>query len=89
MTFLVALAATVPWLELVVALLGAVKMSVLSIMAPALIDTATNWSNLGPGRWILIKNSVVFLFGLFGMIMGTFVALRDIIENFKDHAPAP
>jgi hypothetical protein len=37
--FLVGLAATVPWLDLFVSLLGAVKMSTLSIMAPALIDT--------------------------------------------------
>jgi hypothetical protein len=36
--FSVALAATVPWLDLFVSLLGAVKMSTLSIMAPALID---------------------------------------------------
>jgi hypothetical protein len=33
----VGLAATVPWLELLVSLLGAVKMSTLSLMAPALI----------------------------------------------------
>ncbi len=80
---LVALAATVPWLELVVALLGAVKMSTLSIMAPAIIDTATNWADLGPCRWKLIRNVFIFLFGLFGCIMGTYVALRDIIERFE------
>ena len=34
---LVGLAATVPWLDLLVSLLGAVKMSTLSLMAPALI----------------------------------------------------
>jgi hypothetical protein len=37
--YLVGLAATVPWLELLVSLLGAVKMSTLSLMAPALIGT--------------------------------------------------
>jgi hypothetical protein len=40
----------VPWLDLIVALLGAVKMSTLSIMAPAIIDSASNWSDLGPYR---------------------------------------
>ena len=33
----VGLAATVPWLDLLVSLLGAIKMSTLSLMAPALI----------------------------------------------------
>ena len=86
---IVALAATVPWLELVVALLGAVKMSTLSIMAPAIIDTASNWSNLGRYKWVLIKNVVIFLFGLFGCIMGTYVALRDIVRNFQEGASDP
>jgi len=84
-----ALAATVPWLELVVALLGAVKMSTLSLMAPAIIDTATNWADLGKFRWKLVKNIFIFLFGFFGCIMGTYVALRDIIENFKNGADSP
>lgn len=80
--FTFALAATVPWLDLFVALLGAVKMSTLSIMAPALIDTASNWSNLGKFKWRAIKNAALFAFGLFGCIIGTVIALQDIIENF-------
>merc|ERR1712141_291217 len=79
-----ALAATVPWLDLVVALLGAVNMSTLSIMAPAIIDTASNWSNLGKFNWILIKNIVIFIVGFIGCVLGTYVALLDIIENFRN-----
>lgn len=72
-----------PWLDLIVALLGAVKMSTLSIMAPAIIDSASNWSDLGPYRWKLCKNVVIFIFGFSGCLMGTFVAMRDIINNFQ------
>ena len=36
-----------PWLDLFVSLLGSIKMSTLSLMAPAIIDTATNWDDLG------------------------------------------
>ena len=78
-----------PWLELVVALLGAVKMSTLSIMAPAIIDTASNWNNLGRYKWVMVKNVIIFLFGLFGCIMGTYVALRDIVVNFQEGAADP
>ncbi len=45
--FLVALAATVPWLDLVVSLLGAVKMSTLALMVPAVLDTASHWDRPG------------------------------------------
>ena len=84
----VALAATIPWLDLFVALLGSVKMSVLSLMAPALIDTASNWHQLGAFKWIGIKNLFIFIFGVFGCVMGTIVSLQNIIENFINNAPA-
>ena len=50
---------------------------------------ATNWADLGKFRWKLVKNIFIFLFGFFGCIMGTYVALRDIIENFKNGADSP
>ncbi len=34
-------------------------------------------------RFRLIRNALIFLFGLFGCIMGTFTSIRDIVENFK------
>ena len=81
-----ALAATIPWLDLFVALLGSVKMSVLSVMAPALIDTASNWKDLGGWNYKAWKNGLIFVFGLLGMIFGTYVSLKQIIQNFMDHA---
>merc|ERR1712020_470839 len=77
-----ALAATVPWLDLFVSLLGAVKMSTLSLMAPAIIDTASNWNELGVYNWKMVKNISIFIFGLFGCIIGTIVTLHNIIEKF-------
>merc|ERR1712141_453855 len=71
--FTFALAATVPWLDLFVSLLGAVKMSTLSLMAPAIIDTASNWNELGVFNWKIVKNISIFIFGLFGCIIGTIV----------------
>jgi len=85
--FTFGLAATVPWLDLFVSLLGAVKMSTLSIMAPALIDTASNWDNLGRFKWVAVKNTLIFIFGLFGCIIGTVISLQKIIENFIKEEP--
>ena len=77
------LAATVPWLDLFVSLIGSIKMSTLSLMAPAIIDTATNWSDLGRGKWRLWKNALIFLFGLGGMILGAYVSTVNIVKKFQ------
>merc|ERR1712123_84009 len=61
------MAATVPWLDLLVSLLGAIKMSTLSLMAPALVDSAANWHSDTSSFWFYVrtlKNSLVFLVGL-------------------------
>jgi len=76
------LAATIPWLDLFVSLLGAVKMSVLSLMAPAIIDTASNWKNLGKYNYLLWQNGLIFIFGMIGCIFGTYVSMSQIIHNF-------
>ena len=84
------MAAAVPWLDLVVSLLGAVKMSTLAIMAPALIDSACQVaaSHGADGmtfklRLRLARNAAIFLFGLFGMVMGTYVSMLNIVNNFR------
>ena len=73
-----------PWLDLFVSLLGSVKMSTLSLMAPAIIDTATNWDNLGRYNWKLWKNILIFLFGLAGMGLGAYVSMLNIVERFQE-----
>lgn len=79
------LAATIPWLDLFVALLGAVKMSVLSLMAPAIIDIASNWKNLGKYNYLLWQNGLIFIFGMLGCIFGTYVSMSQIIHNFVNN----
>ena len=78
------LAATVPWLDLFVSLVGSIKMSTLSLMAPALIDTASHWGDLGRGRWRLWKNSLIFLFGLAGMVLGAYISTVNIVRKFQE-----
>merc|ERR1712179_810615 len=67
------MAATVPWLDLLVSLLGAIKMSTLSLMAPALVDSAAHWNSDSPPVFVYrcIKNSFVFVIGFLACIIGT------------------
>merc|ERR550519_1664056 len=82
--FTLGLAATVPWLELLVSLLGAVKMSTLSLMAPAIIDSAAHWNSDNSHKKMVrsVKNTGIFLIGFLGMVIGTYISMRDIINNF-------
>merc|ERR1711973_668704 len=84
--FTLGLAATVPWLDLLVSLLGAVKMSTLSLMAPALIDAAVNWNSDSGALFIYrsIKNCVVFLIGFLACIVGTYISTMEIVHNFQE-----
>merc|ERR1712150_29196 len=72
------IAATSERLDLFVALIGAVKMSALSLMAPAIIDTASNWDDLGKYYWKAVKNGLIFTFGFFGFVVGTWVAAHKL-----------
>jgi hypothetical protein len=62
-------------------------MSTLSIMAPAMIDLASNWNNSEGFKRRFAKNSAIFSIGLLGCIVGTYVSLYNIIENFKNATP--
>merc|ERR1712168_775474 len=63
--FTLGMAATVPWLDLLVSLLGAIKMSTLSLMAPALVDSAAHWNSDSRPVFIYrcIKNIIIFIIG--------------------------
>ena len=82
----VGLAATVPWLELLVSLLGAIKMSTLSLMAPALIDSAAHWNSDTKGVFIYrsIKNTLIFIVGFLACVVGAYISTVAIINKFKE-----
>ena len=80
------MAATVPWLDLLVSLLGAVRMSTLSLMAPALIDSAAHWNEDTGGVFVYrcVKNSIVFVIGFLACVVGTYISTMEIVNNFRN-----
>eukprot|EP00092_Neocalanus_flemingeri_P033166 GFUD01036067.1.p1 GENE.GFUD01036067.1~~GFUD01036067.1.p1 ORF type:complete len:444 (+),score=99.80 GFUD01036067.1:61-1392(+) len=73
------LASLVPYLDLFISLAGALCMSSLSLIAPAIVDTATHWEQIG--RWRLAKNIFIFVFGLVGTITGTILSVLAIVNK--------
>ena len=84
--FTVGLAATVPWLELLVSLLGAVKMSTLSLMAPAIIDSAAHWNSGDTNLHFIFrsaKNIAIFTIGFLACVVGTYISTLEIVKKFR------
>merc|ERR1719270_1942477 len=75
-----ALAAAIPKLDLFISLVGAISSSTLALMAPPIIDTVTNWHEIGPLR--IFRNVFLFSIGFLGFITGSFVSLMNIIHYF-------
>ena len=82
--FIFGLATAFPNLELFVSLLGAITMTTLNLMAPSLIDTASNWNDLGKYKWKALKNGIIFVLGVIVMLMGTFASLKKMVENIRE-----
>jgi len=76
------LAAAIPRLDLFISLVGAVSSSTLALLAPAVIDSVTNWETMSRSR--LWKNVFVFIFGFVGFIAGTFVSVLNIVKYFNE-----
>ncbi|EEB18928.1 proton-coupled amino acid transporter, putative [Pediculus humanus corporis] len=80
LTFLLAVA--IPNLELFISLFGALCLSALGIAFPAIIEMCVYWPDkLGPFKWILIKDILLIICGVLGLVVGTYCAIRDIIAT--------
>lgn len=81
-TIIIAMA--IPNLGPFITLIGAVCLSGLGLIFPAIIETVTLWEQPGLGKcnWILIKNVFLILFGITVLFTGTYVSIIEIIQNY-------
>lgn len=80
-TFLLAVA--IPRLGLFISLFGALCLSALGIVFPAIMELCVKWPNFGSCNYIVYKDVLLIIFGLIGLVAGTYTALRDIIRSFQ------
>lgn len=61
-------------------LVGAICLSTLGLIFPAVIEVVTLWDEPGMGAyyWRLWKNIVLLLFGLIAMMTGTYVGVQEL-----------
>ncbi|XP_026331886.1 proton-coupled amino acid transporter-like protein CG1139 [Hyposmocoma kahamanoa] len=79
--------AAVPELELFISLFGALCLSALGLAFPAIIQSCTYWYYVSRSERIrmCIKNGIVILFGVLGLIVGTWTSLEGIIHKFTNN----
>ncbi|BFZ24504.1 hypothetical protein BsWGS_27543 [Bradybaena similaris] len=79
----VALAIAVPHLDLLISFVGSLTGSALCIMLPAILEVATLAAEGERLPWYtVIKDLLIFAFGIFGCAIGSYTSLKDIIKAF-------
>ncbi|XP_023942840.1 proton-coupled amino acid transporter-like protein CG1139 [Bicyclus anynana] len=81
------IAAAVPELDLFISLFGALCLSALGLAFPAFIQSCTYWHYVSRSERIrmIVKNAIVVVFGILGLIVGTWTSLEAIIVKFSGH----
>ena len=77
-----ALASAISKLDLFISLVGAVSISTLALMMPAVLDLVMQGENCSRPR--ALKNVIILTFGFCGFVTGSFVSIRNIIQYFSD-----
>ncbi|XP_022244683.1 proton-coupled amino acid transporter 1-like isoform X2 [Limulus polyphemus] len=81
------LAAAIPKLDLFISLVGALASSSLALVIPPMLEIIVYMdSSMSTIRWILIiiKNSLITLFGLIGFMTGTYASINSIRVAFQN-----
>lgn len=84
--FSVLLGVAIPNLELFISLIGAFCLAALGIAFPALIYQSTFWYQREGLDFVkmTVQNGSLVLFGIFGLVVGTYVSIYNIYEHFSD-----
>ncbi|XP_072931260.1 proton-coupled amino acid transporter-like protein pathetic isoform X2 [Epargyreus clarus] len=80
----VCIAVAIPKLGPFISLVGAVCLSFLGLIFPAVIETVTFWdrpNGLGRFNWVLWKNMFLVSFGVLGFLTGSYVSIIAIING--------
>lgn len=84
------LAAAVPRLGLFISLFGALCLSALGICFPVIMEACAAYSAKGgPSHLLLLKDVLLFVVGVVGLVAGTYTALLSIVKSFGPQPPIP
>lgn len=68
-------------LDALIDLVGALFLATLGLVVPSILDIIVRWNNWGFLKWILFKDIVLVVFGLFGTISGSYYAIMNFVKS--------
>lgn len=69
-----------PNLNLIISLIGALCSTGLALFIPAVMQIVLGYGkDEGPSYWVLIKNSMIILLGLLGLVTGTMQSVNALV----------
>ncbi|BFZ24503.1 hypothetical protein BsWGS_27542 [Bradybaena similaris] len=79
------LAAAIPHLDLLISFIGAFAGSSLCLLLPSILEVVTLAGQGDKLPWyIFVKDVLIFCFGLFGCVIGSYTSLRSIVDAFNE-----
>ncbi|CAH1100598.1 unnamed protein product [Psylliodes chrysocephalus] len=79
--FIVAIAAAAGHhLDALIDLAGSIFLSTLGFLIPAILDIIINWHEWGRFNYILVKNVLIIIFSLFGLVSGSYYAMLEFTK---------
>lgn len=83
-------ALTLPDLQDLITLIGAMASSSLALIFPPLLDIMCFWASRNKRKWFwvfpwpvwLVKDILILLLGVAGMVLGMYTSIRNISHNF-------
>ncbi len=80
----VAVAVSVPHLDLMISLIGALSSSAIALIYTPVQEMLVMWPNdLGRFKWKIFKDILLILFGFVGFVAGTVTTLISIADAFS------
>ncbi|KAG7313315.1 hypothetical protein JYU34_000426 [Plutella xylostella] len=74
------LAVCIPLLGLFISLFGALCLSVLGLCFPAILELCSKWGTPSLGKGTIVKDILIVIFGIVGMIAGTYTTMLSIVR---------
>ncbi|KAJ6643909.1 Proton-coupled amino acid transporter-like protein pathetic, partial [Pseudolycoriella hygida] len=82
-TFAVLIAVAVPTISPFIGLIGAFCFSILGLLVPIGIEFVTYWDKgFGKFKWMIWKNVIIAIFGIFALVFGSKSAIEEIIAIY-------
>ncbi|XP_022903937.2 proton-coupled amino acid transporter-like protein CG1139 [Onthophagus taurus] len=79
------LAISVPFIGTVISLLGAIALSCLTLIFPAILDICwRHQKDYGPCHFRLLIDLILIFYGIFGLTTGVYVNVRFLIEKMTE-----